>query len=116
MKLILNVTLLIFIFSLFACSSENENDQVLTAEDEKLVSILTDLHFADASLRRYLDKDRDSVMRVFKYQIFSIHDVKQTWFDSSMNSVINQPKRYLNIYDTVADTIDSTYKELRSNK
>ena len=113
MKVYLNILFSFSLILVLGCGSAPSNKKELSTEDVLLVDILTDIHVAEAGLRRYLEADRDSVLQHFKGQIFKIHEVNQTWFDSTMHAVILDQPRYLKVYSAVSDTIDTSYKDMR---
>lgn len=113
MKVYLNILLSFSLILVFGCGSSPSNKKELSTEDVLLVDILSDIHIAEAGLRRYLEADRDSILKHFKGQVFRIHEVEQSWFDSTMHSVILDQPRYLKVYSAVSDTIDTSYKQMR---
>lgn len=119
MKFALNVLLCLFLLGQIACGSKDANvkkEISLSHEDTLLMKIISDIHIAEASSRRFDMSMRDSMLYVYKNHIFRIHNMTKSRFDSTMDMVFVDQKRYLDIYSSLSDSIKNYNKVIHESK
>ncbi len=90
-------TLLMFSFVFTACQS-NLNTPI---SEEKLISILVDVHTAEALTETEIQRVRDSINPIYYAQIFEKHGVTSKDFDSTMAVYAHHPERFDSVYSKV---------------
>ena len=69
----------IFIFALLSCNNKSKVE--LPFEDDKIVAILADLHFAKSASTVHSKEIRDSMRSVYEAQVFTIHKITKAEFN-----------------------------------
>jgi len=96
----------------FSCSSEKMQ---LTIEQDKLVSILSDLHVAEEMLGKFRQVEKDSVRRIFLSDIADIHQVDTTVIFRNIEILQKDPKLALGVYNEVYEKL-TEYAEIDKPK
>jgi len=95
--------LIIFSISILTCQEEEIKPQI---EEEKLIKILTDLHFSEAAILSLNQKIKDSISNIYYEQIFEIHGVADSVFYSDLEILRKDAKRLEEIYQKVMVEIE----------
>jgi uncharacterized protein (DUF305 family) len=91
----------ILLFSLSSCEKEHKS----LIEDETMVNILIDIHFAEAAVQHLTGIVKDTTIRKYYRQIMEIHEVEQADFDSVYHTLGKDPEWMKSIYQRVQDSI-----------
>jgi hypothetical protein len=107
----------VLIFIIFqACSSKQEQDQGPVLPKEKMVSILTDVHIAEAVVNaRSFPLDTSVLLfRNIENQLLAKHHVTRPQFDSSYQWYARHVEEYQDLYAQVIDSLSlrSSLKKL----
>lgn len=104
----MNISLFKMLLLLFflAVSQNCTNPVVLPLEEEKLVQVLADVHFAEAALNHLNHRKKEKSAELYYQQIFEIQDVKQEDFDSSMAILRKNTDLMHQVYTKVMDEMD----------
>ncbi|MCB0568259.1 MAG: DUF4296 domain-containing protein [Phaeodactylibacter sp.] len=73
----------------------------LPIEEGKLVSVLIDVHLAEAAAQNLRGHTKDSILDMYYEQIFKIHGLDQATFESTMLSIRENPERLEAVYAEV---------------
>ncbi len=84
----------------------------LLADDDKALSLLLDLNFANIAVNKYPTLVRDSAAQDFKSQICRIHNLKEEELDSVIWLMQNDFDRYSNLYDMLKDSLENLEERL----
>lgn len=101
-----NINLTLYYFLICLCwsvmSCQNDSSaQKLLIEEEKLVDVLCDVQVAEAMLDTEATEVRDSILKVYYFQIMEKHHVQRADFDSTLARVGQQPTVSGRIFDKV---------------
>ncbi len=94
--------LLCFIFS--ACGKKEK----LPLSEQELVSVLVDVHAAEAALVHLTAEDKDSLARIYYDQIMEIHGVKREDFDTCVAMMMRDPELMQEIYEQVTEAVNKS--------
>lgn len=95
---------------LLGCQQEKEEDP-LPYEDEKIISILMDVHLAEAALQSLGKVMKDSMTGVYYDQIYTIHKISKADFEKMMALLRNSPKNLNRIYGQLMERVEIEEKE-----
>ncbi|MCB0646198.1 MAG: DUF4296 domain-containing protein [Saprospiraceae bacterium] len=102
------LSLLILLFS--ACGKDKNKQETpeynLPIPREKLVNILADIYVAEASLIEYTADKQDSMRKLFITEIFTIHNLDKTYFDSIQRVLSNNVDLFNDVHHEVLDSIN----------
>ena len=74
--------------------------------EEKLISILVDVHTAEAMTETEIQRVRDSINPIYYAQIYEKHGVTSQDFDSTMSVYAHNPERFDSVYSRVQRIIN----------
>jgi hypothetical protein len=83
----------------------------MPVEQNKMVQILADIHFAESSLDNEVQGVKDSMGRKYYNQIFAKYQVSRLDFDSSMGILTNNPENINTLYLKVIDELKKRAKD-----
>ncbi len=69
--------------------------------EEKLISILVDVHTAEAMTETEIQRVRDSINPIYYTQIYEKHGVTSKDFDSTMSVYAHNPELFDSVYSRV---------------
>lgn len=93
---------LIFILLWLAQCRKSEK---MPVTEEIMSSILTDIHYAEASVDNESTEMKDSITRLYYPQIFEHHGIQQWQFDSSMSMLSKNPVQMEMIFKRILENI-----------
>lgn len=102
----------LFMLLLSSCS-EDEKPPEGTLSEEKMASILTDIHLAESRVNRLQLKSLDSSLMIFnrlKSDIWKKHQVDTTAYRESYSYYMSHPERMTTIYEKVNKKIEEREK------
>ena len=107
-------TLFILIVLFYSC---NQNEEVkLNISDDRLVELITDMHFLEAIVQKTDKTQKDSVRKVYKEQITKIYNLKSVeGLDSLLTKAQSFPEYFKVIQDKSSTLLDSLEKNLNKN-
>lgn len=88
---------------LVACRKKNE---ALPIEEEKLVSLLSDIHIAEAAMQNLAKTVKDSMAAIYYDQIYKIHDTDKETLNKTIVLLREQPGRLSRIYSKVLEELN----------
>lgn len=100
----------LFIFLIFSCKDEAK--VVLPMEEEKVIALLGDMHFASSASAIHVKEERDSMKQVYESQVFEINGVSREEYIS----LIKLLESDLNLYFEIEKKVHTYLKELQNNK
>ena len=74
--------------------------------EEKLISILVDVHTAEAMTETEIQRVRDSINPIYYAQIYEKYGVTSQDFDSTMSVYAHNPERFDSVYSRVQRIIN----------
>ncbi len=95
----------VFIFSilvLFSCKKQEAGSML---EEDVFVEVLHDLHIAEAALQGLDPTTKDSLGNLYYDQTFTIHNITEEEFESSMLQLREDPILIDRIYEKVLDEL-----------
>lgn len=96
MHSLLRLTILIFLpFITLSCKKEVKVE--LPMEEEKIVAILGDMHFAKSASKIHKKEDRDSMRLVYENQVFVINDITRIEYENIITALETDLNRYYEI-------------------
>ena len=95
----------LFVF-LQLMSCEKTKTQELLVSDEKMISILVDLHIAEAAILSANKAQKDSIGGVYFQQIFNMHQIQDSLFYLNLEIISNDPKKTELIYEKVIEKLE----------
>jgi len=84
-----------------------EKEKPLPVPPEKMVGVLVDVHLAEAAVQHLTGIKKDTTIRKYYRQIYQIHGITESDFDSTLNLIHHDPELLRDIYKAVTDTIES---------
>lgn len=100
-----NWILILFCISmLLSCSEKLEE---LTIEQEKMASVLADMHIAEEMLGKFREDDKDSVRNHYLNDIAIIHDLDTSVLFQNLEIIRNNPKIGIKVYSDVYEILNS---------
>ncbi len=93
------------VFSVAACQAPQSVDQIeLSAQDSSFADILSDLHFADASVyTEALELNTEATSSEARDSILALHGLDEVSFMTLAEPLINEPGRLLAVYNLALD-------------
>ncbi len=88
-----------------------KHEQTFPVSLEKMVNVLIDIHCAEAAVQHIPGLRKDTVIGKYYEQIYQIHGIEKTDFDSTLALITGDPIIMKEVYGQVMDSI-----ELRSTK
>jgi hypothetical protein len=113
MKFTTGISLLALFMLLFSACSEEEKPPKGTLSEEKMATILTDIHLAESRVNRLQLKSLDSSLMIFnrlKSDIWKKHQVDTTAYRESYSYYMGHPERMTTIYEKVNKKIEDREK------
>jgi len=102
--IVYRTVLFLFIVILFT-SCKNDKPAEMPMEEEKIIDILTDLHFAKVASDMYDLEIRDSMYHAYRSQVFEIHNIDSSEYDKIEayldSDLINQLKIEEKVYEFI---------------
>lgn len=95
---------IIIFLSLMCTMACVKKEESLTIEKERLILIIADLHFAEASLENLDSLKSDSLQKLYNQQISKIHGVSQEEIRKNLDLLKQNPK---NMFEYVRAASDS---------
>lgn len=80
-------------------------------KESELVSLLIDVHVAEAAVQDLYGEAKDSVGQAYYEQIFQIHDIDQSLFDTTLAVLRRNPEYAGRVYQKVMQEIDRLQAE-----
>ncbi len=109
----MRVYLLAFIFVLF-CSCE-EKPLPLSIDDETLIDVLVDVHFAESAMNNIYKQKKDSLATLYYSQIFEIHGIDKNVFDENMQILQRDADKMDEMYEKVLERLNKKGLEIQEN-
>ncbi len=94
------------LLALFLCLACQRKEKPFPLDDEQIVQILMDVHLAEAAMANIGGTLKDSLAEVYYGQVYSIHGIDQTLFDSLMNYLQNHPEHMDSLYNRVLQRME----------
>lgn len=94
----------------FSCKEKVEVE--LPYEEEKVIHILGDMHFAKSAAKVLNEEDRDSMQKVFEEQVFSIHDITKTDYEN-LKAILESD---LTLFYDTEKKVNKYLKEVQNEK
>ncbi len=110
MKIGLKIALLVLGFWVLSCSSNAEKDIL---SKEKLASVLSDIHMAEATINEKHIGSSDSALvlfQEFQKQIFKKHGVDSLQVNKSFEAYVKEPDEFLEMYELVSEELTKKVK------
>jgi len=96
-----------FLFVLLPIVSCNKSEtQELLVSEEKMISILVDLHIAEAAILSANKVQKDSIGGVYYQQIFDMHQIPDSLFYRNLEIISNNPIKTEEIYEKVIEKLE----------
>ncbi|MEY4936589.1 MAG: hypothetical protein RIS64_2948 [Bacteroidota bacterium] len=95
----------ILIFATFGCGGMSSRSGMAMSE-EKLATLLSDLHIAEAYVESEAEPVRDSLAKRYTAQIFKKHGVTEAQFDTTMGWLARRPKLLELVYKKVTYRVE----------
>jgi len=109
--------ILVFFLSLTSCKKvgldKTETPKLLITED-KMTSILVDLHIAEAAILSANKAQKDSIGGVYFKQVFEMHKIQDSLFYQNLEIISKNPKMTEAIYEKVIEKIEKL--NIKNNK
>lgn len=90
---------------IFFWACQNDNISSPSIPEEELITILSEIHFAEAALDKTKELDKDSVADVFYQHIFDKHDISQQTFENTMQYYKVNPTDLSLLYEKVIENL-----------
>ena len=97
---------------LFFLSCKEEVKKVLPMEEDKAISLLGDMHFANSAAMIHKIEDRDSMKEVYQSQVFEIHKVSKLEYEN----LIEVLESDLNLYFEIEKKVNTHLKEVQNDE
>ncbi len=94
-----------FLTLLFVFSCEEKAP--LPLKEEELITVLRDIHIAEAAMQNLIGITKDSVGEIYYEQTLNLHNIKKADFDSSMVILRRDPDRLGLIYDKIIEELEA---------
>jgi hypothetical protein len=98
--------------SLSACKQNDKGDAQLPMEEEKIIDILIDMHYAGEASRITRGINHDSLLRVYTNQVLEIQKIDST----QLNNLMKYLESNLDTYYKIEQKVHLKIKELKENK
>ncbi|MEQ8703531.1 MAG: DUF4296 domain-containing protein [Phaeodactylibacter sp.] len=85
------------------CESPKSKPKIPEAQ---LVSILADIHLAEAALQALRGTTKDSVSQLYYHQIYAIHQVDSATVQAALQEMREQPEGMKDLYDQVMERVE----------
>lgn len=86
------------LLSLSACGGKPDAPEF---DEKQLISVLIDVHVAEAAAQNLRGRTKDSVLNVYYEQIFQVHGMDRAAFEATMESLREDPVRLEALYSEV---------------
>ena len=96
----------------FLISCKNEVKNLLPMEEEKVISLLGDMHFAKSAALIHRMEDRDSMKVVYESQVFEIHKVSKQEYEKLIEALESD----LNLYFEIEKKVHKHLKDIQNDK
>ena len=106
-----NIFLLVIIFS-FLISCKEEVKIVLPMEEDKVISLLGDMHYANSAALIHRVEDRDSMKVVYESQVFEIHKVTKQEHEKLIEALESD----LELYYEIEKKVHTYLKEVQDKE
>ena len=103
--------LVYFVCSLIACKQE-EKPEVLPMDEEKVITLLGDLHFAKSASKIYKKEQRDSILALYEAQVFEINKVSREEYLQLMQVLESD----MNLYYDIEKKVHAHLKSIQNKK
>lgn len=111
------IALFCLLLSSVSCIRDNVD---LPIKEEKLIDVLSDVHIIEGALANILQTQKDSIAHIYYEQVYEKHDIKETDFISTLETLEANPKILSKIYSQVLIRLDTleeySYKSVRKKK
>ncbi len=104
----------LFLFSILSC--KEEAPPPLPFEEEKIISVLSDVHLAEAAIQSLGKAIKDSMSQVYYDQIYEIHGIQKQDFEQLMEMLRNRPGDLKRIYGKMMERFEIREKEVNAKK
>ena len=91
-----------------ACRKERSK---IPIKESELVNLLVDVHVAEAAVQDLYGETKDSVGQVYYHQIYQIHNIDQSLFDTTLAVLRRNPEYAGRVYQKVMQEIDRRQAE-----
>lgn len=115
MKKLINYIIPILVFTFFT-GCQTEKKEPLPFDDEKILSILHDVHIAEAALQSLGRVARDTVSEKYYNQICEIQKIERQEFDNLMIMLRNRPRDLNRLYNTLFERMEIRDKEIKASQ
>jgi len=102
--------LILFLFLAISCKEESKTE--LPYEEEKIVRILADMHFAKSAALIHKSEIRDSMKLVYESQVYTINGITKTDFEELKKTLESN----LNLYYDIEKKVHIYLKEIQNEK
>ena len=86
--------------------SKDINKKGYRLSEEELVAVILDIQVAKAATFRYPVEQRDSVNKMFRKQLFAIHQIDPYQFEHDLRKLETNPPYYRKIFDQVDQELE----------
>jgi hypothetical protein len=97
---------------LLALSCKKEKSSLPISEEE-LVTVMADVHLAEAALQDQYGMKKDSLARLYYRQIYRLHGITEEDFQKTMKRLRNDPGRVEQLYERVLEELSKQEAEIQ---
>ena len=102
---------ILFVALLF-CSCKEDVKVVLPMDEEKVIALLGDMHFANAASKIHMREKRDSMKLIYEDQVFVINDISREDYENLIKILESD----LNLYYDIEKKVHKYLKDLQNDK
>lgn len=115
--MIFRCVFLLLLFTLHSCSTRPSSKSLsdLRFEEQKIVEILADVHYAKSASRINIRLNRDSLFEIYSKQLFEIHEISKQDYEEIVSVLESDLGEYYRIEQKVHAYIKSIKDESSSN-
>ncbi len=106
----------LFLFLIVFLSSCGNKKVELTIPEDKLIKIFFDLHSAEYIINRASVNEKDSLVIIYRDQIFKLHNVDKREFEKNLKIIQANPQYFKDFYEKVNKYGDKLLEDQRNKK
>lgn len=94
----------------------NKEEPALPIPEDELVSVLVDVHLAEAALQDAYGAKKDSLAELYYNQIYRLHDIEEEAFNKAIKQLRNEPERVERLYERVLEELSIREAQMEAEK
>ena len=102
---------LILLLGIIACTPKVKKTQ-LPFEEEKVINLLADLHYAKTAAKIHKKENQDSMRTIFEDQAFEINKVSRSEYEGLLKTLESD----LNLYYDIEKKVHAHLKSIQNKK